>query len=168
MSRGMPSMMALLGLLAVAGYQNRDKIADALGGLGRQNGMQPGQGGAGAGGLGGILAGLGDLFGGQSSTGAGNTITGGLNDLIDRFKTSGQAETADSWTNMAVPTRGLTPAQVEQAVGADNLAELSERTGLTRDELLQRLATAIPETVDRLTPGGRMPSEEEARAQLLR
>ena len=28
MSRGMPSMVALLGLLAVAGYQNRDKIAD--------------------------------------------------------------------------------------------------------------------------------------------
>ena len=30
MSRGMPSMVALLGLLAVAGYQNRDKIAEAL------------------------------------------------------------------------------------------------------------------------------------------
>ena len=33
MSRGFPSMMALLGLLAVAGYQNRDKIAEMLGGL---------------------------------------------------------------------------------------------------------------------------------------
>ena len=30
MSRGMPSMVALLGLLAVAGYQNRDKIAEML------------------------------------------------------------------------------------------------------------------------------------------
>ena len=33
MSRGFPSMTALLGLLAVAGYQNRDKIAEMLGGL---------------------------------------------------------------------------------------------------------------------------------------
>jgi hypothetical protein len=32
MSRGMPSMVALLGLLAVAGYQNRDKIAEVMGG----------------------------------------------------------------------------------------------------------------------------------------
>ena len=32
MSRGTPSMIALLGLLAVAGYQNRDKLADVLGG----------------------------------------------------------------------------------------------------------------------------------------
>jgi hypothetical protein len=28
MSRGMPSMTALLGMLAIAGYQNRDKLAD--------------------------------------------------------------------------------------------------------------------------------------------
>jgi uncharacterized protein YidB (DUF937 family) len=33
MSHGMPSMTALLGLIAVAGYQNRDKIAEMLGGL---------------------------------------------------------------------------------------------------------------------------------------
>ena len=31
MSRGFPSMTALLGLLAVAGYQNRDKLAEMLG-----------------------------------------------------------------------------------------------------------------------------------------
>ena len=30
MSRGFPSMTALLGLIAVAGYQNRDKIAEML------------------------------------------------------------------------------------------------------------------------------------------
>ncbi len=30
MSRGMPSMTALLGMLAIAGYQNRDKLADML------------------------------------------------------------------------------------------------------------------------------------------
>ena len=35
MSRGFPSMTALLGLLAVAGYQNRDKIAEILGGIGQ-------------------------------------------------------------------------------------------------------------------------------------
>jgi hypothetical protein len=29
-------MTALLGLLAIAGYQNRDKIAEMLGGLGQR------------------------------------------------------------------------------------------------------------------------------------
>ena len=35
MSRGYPSMTALLGLLAIAGYQNRDKLAEMLSGLGK-------------------------------------------------------------------------------------------------------------------------------------
>ncbi len=37
MSNGFPSMTALLGLLAVAGYQNRDKIAEMLRGAGSSN-----------------------------------------------------------------------------------------------------------------------------------
>ena len=46
MSRGFPSMTALLGLLAIAGYQNRDKIADMLGGLNKPG--SPGQGDVGS------------------------------------------------------------------------------------------------------------------------
>ncbi|RYD87188.1 MAG: DUF937 domain-containing protein, partial [Sphingomonadales bacterium] len=57
----------------------------------------------------------------------------------------------------------LTAQQVEQAIGAENLDELSTRTGLSRAELLQRLATAIPETVDKMTPEGRMPTDDQAR-----
>jgi hypothetical protein len=34
MSRGLPSMTALLGLLVLAGYQNRDKLAELLKGAG--------------------------------------------------------------------------------------------------------------------------------------
>ena len=41
MSRGFPSMTALLGLLAVAGYQNREKIAEMLGGLSGSSGGAP-------------------------------------------------------------------------------------------------------------------------------
>ncbi len=51
MSRGFPSMTALLGLLAVAGYQNRDKIAEWLGAGGQAPAAgqtpQPGAQGAG-------------------------------------------------------------------------------------------------------------------------
>lgn len=152
----MPSMIALLGLLAVAGYQNREKIAGALGGLKERdaNPNDPQQHGGG-----GILGGLGDLLSG----GAAGGLTGGLGDLMDTFKRSGQGDVADSWVNPGVPTGPLTPSQVEQAVGTENLEELSRRTGLSRDELLSRLATAIPENVDRMTPDGTLPTEDEAR-----
>jgi uncharacterized protein YidB (DUF937 family) len=41
MSRGMPSITALLGLLALAGYQNRDKLGELLKGASGSTG-QPG------------------------------------------------------------------------------------------------------------------------------
>lgn len=159
MANRMPSMLALLGLLAYAGYQNRDKIAGAIGSL--QNGNAAG---GQQDGLGGLVSGLGGMLGG---TGGGNVLTGGLGDLLNGFKTAGHGAVADSWIDPSVPTQGLTPQQVEQAVGSDNIAELSKRTGLSHDELLNRLATTIPETVDKLTPNGEMPTEEQARQQLL-
>lgn len=161
MSNGMPSMLALLGLVAVAGFQNRDKIANALGGLTKEGGAL----GSGAN-PGGLLGGLGDILGGSSSSGS-NVLTGGLGQLLDSFKAAGTEKVANSWVDPSVPTEGLTPQQVEAAVGAENLAELSRRTGISREQLLERLATAIPATVDQLTPGGRMPTESEARAALL-
>jgi len=161
-NRGMPSMLALLGLLAVAGYQNRDKIGAAFNNLGGDQGGGGSQGGGLGSLLGGNSGGLGQIL---SGLGAGG-LTGGLGDLMNSFKNAGQADVADSWVNPSVPTQGLTPAQVEQAIGEENLAQLTQQTGLSRDELLKRLATAIPTTVDRLTPDGRMPTEEQARQNL--
>lgn len=173
-NNGMPSMLALLGLLAVAGYQNRDKIGKMIGDLQTRTASGaaglPGSGGQQASGdpLGGILDGLGDLFGMTPKDGQPRgVLTKGLDDLMDTFRNRGQADTADSWVTMGVPTKGLSAAEVEQAVGDENINELSRRTGLSRDELLQRLATAIPETVDRATPGGNMPkSDDELRDRL--
>lgn len=157
MAKGMPSMLALLGLVAVAGYQNRDKISDALKGL--QSSGADGRNG----GLDGILGGLGDMLGGNRAGSSSGGLAGGLGELMNTFKTAGQSETADSWVTPGVPTKGLTAQEVEQAIGSENLDELSSRTGLSRQNLLERLATAIPETVDRLTPEGRMPTDDQAR-----
>jgi uncharacterized protein YidB (DUF937 family) len=156
MSRGMPSMVALLGLLAVAGYKNRDKIAEALGGLRQAPGgrpgpyAQPGQGG--------LLDKLGGLLGGAS---AGSVLSGGLRDLVDRFKQNGHGPTADSWVNTG-PNQELRTDQLEQAIGPDALNTLSEQTGLSREELLSRLTRELPAAVDSFTPQGRLPTEDEA------
>jgi uncharacterized protein YidB (DUF937 family) len=156
MSRGMPSMVALLGLLAVAGYQNREKIAEALGGL-KQAPGEPGQANA-PGGDGGMLGKLGGLLGGAS---AGSVLSGGLGELIDRFRQNGQGHAADSWVSPG-PNQPIEPSQLEQAIGPDVLNTLSQHTGLSREELLSRLTRELPHAVDKLTPDGRLPTEEEA------
>jgi uncharacterized protein YidB (DUF937 family) len=50
---------------------------------------------------------------------------------------------------------------VEEAVGIDNIRELSKRTGLSHEDLLERLATRIPEGVDELTPEGHLPLDDD-------
>ena len=159
MSRGFPSMTALLGLLAIAGYQNKDKIAEMLGGGGqgagapRQGGRPGGSAGQG-GGSGGLLAGHG------GGAGAGGLLTGGLRDLVESFRQNGQGEVADSWVGRG-PNKQIAPHELERAIGPATLATLSRETGLSREELLARLSRELPDAVDKYTPEGRLPSESE-------
>lgn len=139
MSRGMPSLTALLGLLAIAGYQNKDKLAEMLSGAGNHTGGQQPQ--AGLGGL------IGNLSGMISGAGLGGLLNGGLGELVERFKQNGQGEAAQS----------ISPPQLKQAIGPDILAALEEQTGLSQDELAARLSRELPNAVDKYTPGGRLP-----------
>jgi uncharacterized protein YidB (DUF937 family) len=160
MSRGFPSMTSLLGLLAVAGYQNRDKIAELLGGIGQSTPAGPGQtppGGAGQSGISGLLGQLSRSFGGAS---AGGILSGALGELLERFKQSGHGETAQSWVGTG-PNKPVAPPQREQAIGPEVLETLSKQTGLSREELLARLSRELPDAVDKYTPHSRLPTETD-------
>lgn len=153
MARGYPSMTALLGVLAVLGYQNRDKIAEVLGGLGKPGDPNQKE----QGGLGGLLGQLGGSLGGAS---AGGVLSGGIGELIDRFREKGLGDTADSWVGTGT-NKELEPKQLEQAIGPEVLDTLAKQTGLSRDELLDRLTRELPQAVDKFTPQGRVPTESE-------
>jgi len=150
MSRGFPSMTALLALVAIAGYQNRDKISEFLNSLGK-----PGT--AGEGGIGAVLGQLASSLRGQSG---GGVLSSGLAELLERFKQNGQGATAESWIKSG-PNKPCTAAQLEQALGADVLKNLSDLTGLARDELVSRLCRELPDAVDKYTPQGRIPTEAQ-------
>jgi len=145
-------MTALLGLLAIAGYQHRDKIAEFLGGVGQSR-----PGGVRQSGIGGFLGQLSESLGGAS---AGGLLSGGLGELVDRFKQSGHGETAESWVGTG-PNKPVTPSQLEQTIGPEVLETLSRQTGLSREELLARLSRELPDAVDKYTPHGRLPTETD-------
>ena len=105
-----------------------------------------------------MLGKLGGLLGGAS---AGSVLSGGLRDLVERFKQNGQGQAADSWVKTG-PNQPLGPDQLEQAIGPDVLNTLSQQTGLSREELLSRLTRELPAAVDKFTPEGRLPTEDEA------
>jgi uncharacterized protein YidB (DUF937 family) len=152
MNRKMPSMTALLGLLAIAGYQNRDKLAELLSGAGARE-SRPGSGEQQPG-SGGLLGNLGAMLGGA---GVGGLLNGGIGELLERFKQNGEGETAQSWINEG-PNKDVSPPQLRQAIGPDVLAALEQQTGLSQEEILARLSRELPAAVDKYTPGGRLPS----------
>ncbi len=181
---GLPSMTALLGLLAVAGYQNRDRISDMMrqggggmgGGMGRgqmngqmggfgQSGGMGGMGGGLPGGLGGLLGGLmggGGMGGGGMGGGGGlgGLLGGGLGELDQRMRQNGRGEMMDSWVGTG-QNRQIEPHDLEAALGPDVLEDLQETTGLSRQELIQRLSRELPHAVDQYTPHGRLPQSHE-------
>lgn len=165
MSKSTPSLLALLGLVAVAGYQNRSRISEMLT-VAREKTFAPGSAPAQRDGS--FISDISRFF--QTSPSAdsrlsnatvGHTISNALSDLVNRFQDSGRGATADSW----VSEKANTPIDVddlEAVLGNETLAELGHKTGLSRAELLLRLNVALPEFVNSFTPDGRLPTENEA------
>ena len=148
MSRGLPSMTALLGLLAIAGYQNRDKLTEMFR---NASSGQPTSGTPDS--LSGMLGNLKGLLGGA---GVGSLLNGGIGHLVEQFTQNGQGETAQSWIKQG-PNKEVTPSELGTAIGADVLQKLEQQTGLSQEELLKRLSRELPSAIDKYTPDGQLP-----------
>ena len=109
------------------------------------------------GGLGGLLgSGVGGTGAGLRSAGG----IGGLGGLLNRFQQSGHSDVATSWVGTG-ENRPIAPNQLESALGSDTVEDLSHQTGMPRQDLLSELSHVLPGVVDKLTPHGRVPNDDE-------
>jgi uncharacterized protein YidB (DUF937 family) len=129
-----PIMMGLMGLLAYRTLKGKGRLADMLG-------------------TGSSATGAGEPLGGGA-------LGGGLKDLLDRFRQSGQGTKADSWVAKG-PNHPIAPDELETALGEERLQWLMEQTGMPKDQLLAGLSNELPDAVDQLTPEGRLPTDAE-------
>src|ERR1700751_6050426 len=164
-----PMTMAILGLLAFKAFKHL---------TGSQPGASPkpsqpsapspktvtaGVPGGETGGLSDLLkGGLGGLLAGGA---AGSVISGGLGDLLKQFQQSGHGDTANSWVSPG-PNQQISPGDLANALGSDQISHLMSQSGLSRDELLNGLSQQLPEVVHHLTPDGRLPTEDELSGRL--
>ena len=161
--RGMsPITMGLLGLLAykaVKGFGRDSQHAGSQHAHSKTGaGSQPRQGG----GLDDLLrGGLGGAgLGGPGRGGLGGVLSGGLGDLLKQFQGAGKGEVADSWVSRG-ENKPIAPADLGQVLTPEQIEFLTERTGLSREELLAGLADQLPKAVDSLTPEGRVPAAQD-------
>jgi uncharacterized protein YidB (DUF937 family) len=118
-------LKSLLGLAAVAAWQNRDKISDFVKGMGSNPAAGP------------VAANPGGAIGG----------------LVDMLKNSGLGAQADSWVAKG-PNQAVTPTQIGQGIDGGMLDQIAAQTGIPKDELLTRLSQVLPGLVDQMTPNG--------------
>ena len=151
-SRGFPSMTALLGLLAIAGYQNRDKIAEMIKDFSNKN--QAG-GAAGSGAQQGELGGLEDWAACSAAPASAGSSMAASTNCSSNSTQNGQKETVDSWVGKG-PNRDIAPPDLKQALGPEVLQTLARATGMSEQDLLARLSKELPNAVDKYTPEGRI------------
>ncbi len=154
-----PITMAILGLLAYKTFKSFTSLPTAApaapgapGAPGRSPAASPG------GGISDILkTGLGTVLAGGA---AGGILSGGLGDLLKQFQASGHGDVAKSWVDNA-PNKAISSDDLAKALGGDQIETLMAHTGLSRQDLLAGLSQYLPEVVNKLTPDGRLPTEQE-------
>jgi uncharacterized protein YidB (DUF937 family) len=162
-----PMTMAILGLLAWKAFKHFTANSPASSPASvPPSGQVPPQmppSSTGGGGLGDVLKGpLGGLLGGAA---AGTVLSGGLSDLLKQLQESGHGEKANSWVGSG-QNQQISPGDLANALGADQIDQLSSQSGLSRDELLNGLSQYLPKVVDHLTPDGRVPTGDELSQRL--
>jgi uncharacterized protein YidB (DUF937 family) len=88
------------------------------------------------------------------------SVLGGLGDLIGKLTAGGAGPQVNSWVGHG-QNEPIQPSQLGGALGSNVLSELAAKTGMSQQDLLNQLATALPQIINHLTPNGRMPTLAE-------
>jgi uncharacterized protein YidB (DUF937 family) len=150
-----PIALAVLGAVAYRTLKGKGRLADMLGT------SQANAGTAGATGS----APTANPSGGLAGALGGGGLAAGIKDLLDRFRQSGHEAKAQSWVSTGA-NHPIEADELEQALGAERIQWLMEQTGLPKDQLLAGLRTELPNTIDKLTPNGQVPTDSELDRQL--
>lgn len=81
---------------------------------------------------------------------------GGVQGIVDQFEKNGLGPTVKSWVGTG-PNQSISPDQVHKALGPELLQQLAEKSGMSVQDLTQKLAQILPQAVDKLTPNGEVP-----------
>jgi uncharacterized protein YidB (DUF937 family) len=88
-----------------------------------------------------------------------NTIIenhGGLQGVVGQFEKNGLGATVKSWVGTG-PNLPISSDDVQKALGPELLERLSQKSGLSVQDLAQKLSQVLPQAVDKLTPNGTIP-----------
>jgi uncharacterized protein YidB (DUF937 family) len=81
---------------------------------------------------------------------------GGISGIVSKFEQGGLGPTVQSWVSKG-PNAAISSEQIHSVLGADLMQQLSTKTGLSTQDLAQKLSEVLPVAIDKLTPQGVIP-----------
>lgn len=102
---------------------------------------------------------LGGIVGAEMATVVNNLIAqhGGLPGLVSHFEGQGLGSTVQSWVGTG-PNKSIAPEELQQALGNETVQKLATSLGVSPQEALAKLSSALPQVVNHLTPTGTVAS----------
>ena len=88
-----------------------------------------------------------------------NKQEGGLSGLVDKLKGSGLGDQVSSWIGTG-ENKAVDSTQLSSALGGDVVKNIASKLGISQDEAANGVAGALPEVVDKLTPNGKIETDE--------
>jgi uncharacterized protein YidB (DUF937 family) len=125
--------------------------------------------------LDGLLQGL---AGGHGGSGGGASLqqavlgmleqggTDGLAGLAKNFQSQGLGDIFSSWVSTG-ENKPIQPDQLQNALGPEKLQQLTGGTGMALQAALPLLAQILPVVIDKLTPHGKLPQDDNLLQQGL-
>jgi uncharacterized protein YidB (DUF937 family) len=94
-----------------------------------------------------------------SDEGAGGVL-GGLGGLLSKLEQGGLGDVTKSWVGSG-QNQSVSPGQLGSALGPSIIKMLSQKSGISEEDLTKQLSQILPGLVDKLTPNGRVPTAAE-------
>jgi uncharacterized protein YidB (DUF937 family) len=89
----------------------------------------------------------------------GNKESGGLSGLVDTLKKNGLGDIVSSWVGTGA-NKPITAEQITQGLGNAHINALASKAGISPEMVSSTLAKILPNVVDKLTPDGKIPTDE--------
>ncbi len=95
------------------------------------------------------------------------SLLGGLGGLLNKLSEAGHDDKVNSWVGSG-QNKPIESRQIGTALGPKTVSDLAQQSGLSEQDLLSQLAKSLPGVIDKLTPGGRVPTMQELTEMLTR
>jgi len=85
--------------------------------------------------------------------------SGGLSGLVQNFTKNGLGDIVSSWvgTGQNLP---ITADQIVKGLGSPQISQLAQKIGIPPETVSSTLANVLPGIVDKLTPNGKVPTDQ--------